>query len=64
MMRFITDNLSTILLSLGLAALVASIVRRMARDRRSGVSQCASCAGCPSAASCAQQPAGADTPPA
>ena len=53
MLRWLTENAGTILVSLALLALVAWIVARLRRDRRQGRSSCGGhCGACPMAGSC------------
>lgn len=53
MLAFIGENLATILISAGLAALVALIVINAVRKRRKGHSGCAcGCATCPYGGEC------------
>ena len=48
MFAWISANLATILIPLGLAAVVAAVVRGMIRDRKKGRSSCGgNCGHCP-----------------
>lgn len=50
-MKWITDNLATILISLALLAAVAFIVVKMIRDKKKGGCSCG-CADCPMRGQC------------
>ena len=53
MIRILTENAGTILVSLALIVLVALIVRRLRLDRKEGKSSCGgSCGCCPMSGSC------------
>lgn len=53
MFEFIVNNLSTILVGSGTAAVLVGIALKILRDKRKGKSSCgSSCAGCPSAGMC------------
>ena len=53
MFQFIADNAGTVLITLGLAALVAGIVLRMRKDRKLGKSSCGgNCGCCPMGGAC------------
>ncbi len=53
MLRWLLENMGTIILSLALIALVAWIVVRLRGDRRQGKSACGGgCGGCPMAGAC------------
>lgn len=52
-MDWIINNISTILVSLVLLALVALVIRKMVKDRKKGVTSCgSSCSGCAMSGSC------------
>ena len=52
-LQMIRDNAGTIVVTLGLIALVAWIIATMRRDRKQGKSSCgAGCASCPMAGKC------------
>ena len=53
MMNFMTENISTILVSLVLLAVVSLVIRKMLKDKKRGVTSCGtSCNGCAMAGSC------------
>ncbi len=53
MLNWITDNLSTIIISLVLILIVAAIIRKLVRDKKKGKSSCGcNCAHCAMAESC------------
>ncbi len=53
MIPFILDNAGTIVVALGLAAVVIAVIRVLRRDRKQGRSLCGgSCGHCPMAGSC------------
>ncbi len=53
MLNWITDNLSTIIVSLVLILIVAAIIRKLVRDKKKGKSSCGcNCAHCAMAGSC------------
>jgi hypothetical protein len=59
MMDWITNNLSTIVVSLILLGVVALVIRKMLQDKKKGVTSCGtSCNGCAMAGSCAGSRAG------
>ena len=51
-MTWLSQNLPTVLICLGLAALVTLIIIGMIRDRKKGKTSCGGCAGCPMSGSC------------
>ncbi len=53
-MTWLSQNLPTILICLGLAALVTLIVIGMIRDKKKGKSCCGGCVGCSMSGSCHQ----------
>lgn len=57
-MKFISDNIGTIIVALILAGVVAGIVVKFVRDRRKGKSVLCDCgcSGCPSAGACHRKP--------
>ena len=56
MLTFLSQNLATILISVGLLAVVALIVAKMARDRRAGKTSCGcGCSGCALQGQCHKQ---------
>ncbi|MDD2268921.1 MAG: FeoB-associated Cys-rich membrane protein [Eubacteriales bacterium] len=53
MIQFITENLSTIIITASLAGVVALIIIKMIRDKKRGKAGCGSCcSGCPSSSFC------------
>ncbi len=67
-MTWLLNHLATILISVGLAAIVACIVYRLVKARKSGKSSCgagcahcAMCGSCHSAAAAKKQPSAAPT---
>lgn len=53
MLNWITDNLSTIIVSLVLILIVAAIICKLVRDKKKGKSSCGcNCAHCAMAGSC------------
>ncbi len=53
MLDWITENLSTIVVSLILVLVVAAIIRKLVRDKKKGKSSCGcNCAHCAMAESC------------
>ena len=49
--------MSTVLISLGLAGIVAAIIAGMVRDKKRGASACAGdCAGCAGCGACREKP--------
>ena len=53
MLNWITDNLSTIIVSLVLILIVAAIISKLVRDKKKGKSSCGcNCAHCAMAGSC------------
>ena len=53
MLDWITENLSTIVVSLILVLVVAAIIRKLVRDKKKGKSSCGcNCAHCAMAGSC------------
>lgn len=57
MLQGIMENAGTIVVSLGLAGIVAAIVAKLRKDRKQGKSSCGgSCGCCPMAGSCHKQP--------
>lgn len=53
MLQWFSDNLGTILISLGLLAVVALIIRSQIRQKKQGKSSCGcNCAHCAMAGSC------------
>ena len=53
MLNWITDNLSTIIVSLVLILIVAASIRKLVRDKKKGKSSCGcNCAHCAMAGSC------------
>ncbi len=53
MLNWITENLSTIIVSLVLILIVAAIIRKLVRDKKKGKSSCGcNCAHCAMAGSC------------
>ena len=53
MIQFISENLSTILITAALAAVVALIVVKMIKDKKKGKTSCGcSCTGCAGASIC------------
>lgn len=53
MQTWISNNIVTILLSLGLIGIVASIISNMIKERKSGNKTCGSgCSGCPLGGKC------------
>lgn len=53
MLDWITENLSTIVVSLILLLVVAAIIRKLVRDKKKGKSSCGcNCAHCAMAESC------------
>ena len=56
MLQEIMENAGTIVVSLGLAGIVAAIVAKLRKDRKQGKSSCGgSCGCCPMAGSCRKQ---------
>lgn len=56
MIQFITDNLSTIIITAALAGAVALIIIKMIRDKKKGKTGCGSCcSGCSSSSFCHPQ---------
>ena len=53
MLNWITENLSTIIVSLVFILIVAAIIRKLVRDKKKGKSSCGcNCAHCAMAGSC------------
>ena len=53
MLNWITENLSTIIVSLVLVLIGAAIIRKLVRDKKKGKSSCGcNCAHCAMAGSC------------
>ena len=53
MMQVIAENAGTIVVTIGLIAVVAAIVVKLRRDRKQGKSSCGgNCGGCPMAGKC------------
>lgn len=53
MLSWFMENLATILICLGVAAVVAVIIIHMIREKRKGKTSCGcGCAGCPMSGSC------------
>ena len=53
MIQFISENLSTILITAALAAVVALIIVKMIKDKKKGKTSCScSCTGCAGASIC------------
>lgn len=53
MLTFLTENLSTIIISLIIVAIVACIVFKMIKDKKNGKNSCGcGCENCPSAGMC------------
>lgn len=50
-----TEALPTILVALALAGIVALIVRKLVRDKKSGSGCGCGCGGCPNAAACGKK---------
>lgn len=48
-MTWLTQNLSTIIVSVLLLTMMGGIVYKMIRDKKSGKSSCGGCSGCDSA---------------
>lgn len=53
MFAWLSENLATVLITLGLAAVVVLIIRSMLRDKRKGKSSCGgNCGCCPMSGAC------------
>ena len=56
MLTFLQQNLATLLIGLGLLAIVALIILKMVKDKRSGKTSCGcGCANCAMHGKCHQQ---------
>lgn len=55
-MRWLSENLGTVLVAFALLGIVALIVRRLIHDKRQGRSTCGcNCANCPMGGACHKQ---------
>ena len=53
MLNWIANNISTVLISLGLLIIVAAIIAKMVKDKKKGKSSCGyNCAHCAMSGSC------------